>query len=484
MTVRSRLERDMDENALKLTSSMDFDEHIFHYDIIVDYAHVIMLEKQGIISRESARKILKALRKIEHEGFESLSKKFEDVHEAIEARVIEIAGGDGKRMHTARSRNDEIATCLRLFSRDRIIDILAEILNLRSVLLKKASEYRNAVMPGFTHLQYAQPTKLSHHMIAWHDMIWRDFERFVNAYSRVNLSPLGSSAFSGTSFPVDREFTAELLGFGGIVENSMDAVSSRDFLIECVFACSSLMLSFSRICEEIILWASEFGFVELPDEFASSSSIMPQKKNPDVAEIIRAKAGRIVGMLTSAMTIYKAMPFAYNRDFQEMNRVLFDVMNETLLSCRVLTGMIEKIEFNRDAMREKAGKGFSTATDLANLLVVKGVPFRTAHRIVGDLAKAGNHIPSAEKLKEVCMKHGVDAGIDEEELKRAMLPELSLERKTSPGGTSDENIRRMIESRAGAIRDDENRVAEMKKKINEAMERLYEMVKRYEGQKG
>ncbi len=481
MTVRSRLEKDMNEDALKLTSSMDFDEHIIHYDIIVDYAHVIMLERQGIISHESARKILKALRKIEHEGFENLSKKFDDVHEAIEARVIEIAGEDGKRMHTARSRNDEIATCLRLFSRDRIVDILAEMLSLRSILLKKASEYRDAVMPGFTHLQYAQPTKLSHHMIAWHDMIWRDFERFVNAYSRVNLSPLGSSAFSGTNFPVDRKFTAEMLGFDGIVENSMDAVSSRDFLIECVFACSSLMLSFSRICEEIILWASEFEFAELPDEFASSSSIMPQKKNPDVAEIIRAKAGRIMGMLTSAMAIYKAMPFAYNRDFQEMNRLLFDAMNETLLSCKVLAGMIEKIEFKRDVMKEKAGKGFSTATDLANLLVEKGIPFRTAHKIVGDLAKAENFMPSAEELREVCMKHGVEIDVDEEELKKTLVPELSLERKSSLGGTSDENIRRMIESRAKAVRDDENRVAEMKRKINEAMERLYEMVREYEG---
>ena len=482
MVVRSRLEGEMDEDALRLTSSMDFDEHIFHYDIIVDYAHVIMLEKQGILSSESARKIIASLREIEQYGFENLEKNFDDVHEAIEAKLIEIAGEDGKRMHTARSRNDEVATCLRLFSRDRILDILAETLNLRSVLLKKASEYRNAVMPGFTHLQYAQPTKLSHHIIAWHDMVWRDFQRFVNAYRRVNLSPLGSSAFSGTSFPVDREFVSNLLGFDGIVENSMDAVSSRDFLIECVFACSSLMLSFSRICEEIILWASEFGFVELPDEYASSSSIMPQKKNPDVAEIIRAKAGRIIGMLTSAMAIYKAMPFAYNRDFQEMNRILFDAMNETLLSCRVMWGMLGRLKFNEDIMRDKAEKGFSTATDLANLLVEKGVPFRTAHRIVGELAKSENYMVSAGEIMEMCRKHGIVVGITEEEVKDALIAGLSLERKNSTGGTSDENIRRMIESRTIAIKDDENLLTEMKGKVSKSLSNLYEMVSGYESQ--
>ena len=481
MVVRGRLEGEMDENALRLTSSMDFDEHIFGYDIVVDYAHVIMLERQGIIGRESAKKIISALRRIEQKGFENLEKNFDDVHESIEAELIKIAGDDGKKMHTARSRNDEIATCLRLFSRDRILDILAEILNLRSVLLKKASEYKNAVMPGFTHLQYAQPTKLSHHLLAWHDMIWRDYERFSDAFKRVNLSPLGSSAFSGTSFPVDREFVADLLGFGGIVENSMDAVSSRDFLIECVFACTSLMLSFSRMCEEIILWTSEFGFVELPDEYASSSSIMPQKKNPDVAEIIRAKTGKLVGMHTSVMTIYKAMPFAYNRDFQEMNRILFDAMNETLLSCRVMCGMIDKLKFNESVMREKAGKGFSTATDLANLLVEKGVPFRTAHKIVGEIAKSEDCMPSAEKVTEMCMKYGVEVSITEEELRNALIVELSLERKKSPGGTSDENIRKMIESRSKNIRKDENRLAEMKRNINQSLNRLYEMVNGYEG---
>ncbi len=481
MVVRSRLDREMDEDALRLTSSMDSDRNIFHYDLLVDYAHVIMLERQGIIGRESAGKIISSLREIEQDGFENLSRKFEDVHEAIEAKLIEMAGEHGRRIHTARSRNDEVATCLRLFARDRILDILAEILNFRSVLVKRSSEYVDAVMPGFTHLQYAQPTRLSHHLLAWHDMTWRDFERFLDAFKRVNLSPLGSSAFSGTSFPVDRDFVADLLGFDGTVENSMDAVSSRDFLTECIFACSSLMLSFSRICEEIILWASEFGFLKLPDEYASSSSIMPQKKNPDVAEIIRAKAGKIIGMLTSAMAIYKAMPFAYNRDFQEMNRILFDAMNETLLSCRVMVGMVEKIEFNLEVMKDKAGKDFSTATDLANLFAEKGVPFRTAHRIVGELAKKGNCTPSASEIMEVCRKYGVEITFDDDELRNALIPELSVERRRSSGAVSKENILRMIDSRANAIKEDERKLVGMKSRIIQSVNRLYDMVRSYEG---
>ncbi len=484
MTVRSRLEGRMDENALRLTTSMDFDENIFHYDILVDYAHVVMLERSGIIDRASASRILRALRQVERDGFDGLSREYEDVHEAIEARVIEIAGDDGRKMHTARSRNDEVATCLRMFVRDRILDILSVLLELRAVILRRAKENVNAVMPGFTHLQYAQPTKLSHHLLAYHDMLERDFQRLLDAFRRVNLSPLGSSAFAGTSFPVDRRIVAEMLGFDGIVENSMDGVASRDFLIESVFACSSLMLSFSRICEEIILWASEFEFVELPDEYSSSSSIMPQKKNPDTAEIIRAKAGRMIGDLAGVMAIYKAMPFAYNRDFQEMNRVVFQAMSDALLSARVMAGLLGKIRFRTDVMRERSGKGFSVATEIANLLVQKGIPFRTAHRIVGELAKREIFRPDASTLAEVARKFGADVEITQEEIESASIPENAVEGRNSEGGTSERQILEMIERRMKRIEEDEKIIASIRARISGSLKRLFEEVDVYAGKEG
>ncbi len=482
MTVRSRLEGRMDDTALKLTTSMDFDENIFHYDILVDYAHVVMLEKTGILDRTSASRILKALRAVEEAGFESLSREYEDIHEAIEAKVIELAGDDGRKMHTARSRNDEVATCLRMFARDRILDILSTLLELRSVLLRKAKENISAVMPGFTHLQYAQPTKLSHHLLAYHDMVERDFQRLLDAFRRVNLSPLGSAAFAGTSFGVDRELVARLLGFDGLVENSMDAVSSRDFLIESVFACTSVMLSFSRICEEIVLWASEFEFVTLPDEYSSSSSIMPQKKNPDTAEIIRAKAGRAIGDLAGVMAIYKAMPFAYNRDFHEMNAVMFRVMNDTLTSARVMVGLLDRIEFRTDVMASKAGKGFSVATEIANLLVQKGIPFRTAHRIVGELARLGAHNPDAKLLADVAKRFGAEVEVSQEEIDSVSIPENAVERRTSLGGTGGRNVLEMLEKRVSRIEEDERRIAGIRMKISESLKRLYEEVGGYAGE--
>lgn len=480
MTVRSRLDGRMDDYALKLTSSMDFDEKIFYYDILVDYAHVIMLERQKIIDGETSRKIVRALRKIEEEGFSSLSKEYEDVHEAIEAKVIEIAGEDGKRMHTARSRNDEVATCLRLYARDKILQILSLLLELRSVILKKAMEYRDVVMPGFTHLQYAQPTKLSHHLLAYHDMLSRDFERFLDAFRRVNLSPLGSAAFSGTSFPVDRGLTAELLGFDGIVENAMDATGTRDFALESIFACTSLMLSLSRISEEIILWASEFDFADLPDEYSSSSSIMPQKKNPDTAEIIRAKAGKAIGNLTGAMAIYRALPFAYNRDFQEINKIMFDSFEDAELSLKVITGLMEKIRFKSNVMKAKAGKKFAIATDLANLLVMKGIAFRDAHRIVGELAKLDKDEVSYEEFLSACRKFGIDVEISPDEFEMYSKAESAVEMKRSTGGTSRERISEMIERRAERLKEDERRVLELKLRIERAIGKLYEEVRELE----
>ncbi len=466
--VRSRLRMGMDPLALEFSSSLDSDRKIFHYDILVDIAHVLGLLKCGIINEKDAGAIIEALLEIREEGFETLPKDCEDVHEAIEKEVTKRTAA-GKKMHTARSRNDEVATCLRMFARDKLISLAFSLLDLRRVLLRIAEENTDTIMPGFTHLQYAQPTLLAHHMLAYHDMITRDFERVLNAFARANLSPLGSAAFAGTSFEIDREYTAELLGFDGVVENCCDAVSSRDFLIESVFVSASSMLTISRIAEEIILWSSEFGFVELPDEYSSSSSIMPQKKNPDIAELIRAKAGRILGNLAGAMAIYKAMPLTYNRDFQEMNVLLFESLETADLAVTLIARMLEKTEFKKDVMLEKALRGFSNATDVADSLVRKGIPFRDAHRIVGRVVAEGKDL-SAENLRKVVEEFGYSVEIGELKIDAKSI----VESRRVLGGTSKSEISRMIERRSESLERDAEMLNEIADSIAERIEKLYE----------
>ena len=329
-------------------------------------------------------------------------------------------------------------------------------------------------MPGFTHLQYAQPTRLSHHILAYHDMIARDFERVMDAFRRVNLSPLGSAAFASTSFKLDRNYVAELLGFDGVVENSCDGVASRDFLIESVFVSTSVMLSLSRIAEEIILWCSEFGFIELPDEYASSSSIMPQKKNPDIAELIRAKAGKIVGNLTAVMTIYKATPFTYNRDFQEMNPIMFESLEVAEVSTILMARMLDKIEFKADVMLEKALKGFTHATELADLITKAGVPFRDAHKIVGRLVAEGIEKPNAEDVKKVAREFGYDIELNDEAIEGIFDPRKIVEGRENVGGTSKAEVARMIEKRKNMLEADWEKLSECVERISMRLERLYD----------
>ncbi len=478
--VRSRLKRGMSEIALKLTSSLHHDHFIFHYDILVDIAHVLNLLKNGHVSEDEASKVLSALLEIRDAGYESLSREYEDVHEAIEAKVIEIAGEAGRKMHTGRSRNDEVATCLRLFARDRLLSIAQAVLSLRDVLLERA-ETEDAVMPGFTHLQYAQPTRLSHHLIAYHDMLERDYQRVVEAFKRVNLSPLGSAAFASTGFRLDRAYAARLLGFEGIVENSMDAVAARDFAIESIFVSCSLILSLSRIAEELILWSSEFGFVELPDEYASSSSIMPQKKNPDVAELIRAKAGKLTGNLAAAASIYRAMPYAYNRDFQEINPLLYESLETAELSTLAMAEMMEKLRFKKEVMEEKAGKGFSCATELADTLVRKcGLPFRTAHAIVGRMAMEENPI-TPELLDRIALEVAglrVSDKISQEELEKTLDPRQVVERRINTGGTSSQEIRRMLEVRKKRLEEDAEALEKIIEEVSSGLEMMYGEVER------
>jgi len=463
--VRSRLEKEMDRFALALTSSLEHDSNIFYYDILVDLAHVLTLLKAEHISKEEAKKILDAVLEVREEG---MPKDGEDVHEAIEAKVIEKAGDAGMKMHTARSRNDEVATCLRLFARDSLLHLAYSLLKLREVLVRRAEENLDVVMPGFTHLQYAQPTKLAHHLIAFHDMIKRDFQRCIDAFGRVNLCPLGSAAFASTSFSLDREYTARLLGFDGVAESSEDAVSSRDFLIESIFVATSSMLTLSRIAEEIVLWASEFNFVELPDEYSSSSSIMPQKKNPDVAEIVRARTGKLLGNLAAAMAIYKAMPLAYNRDFQEMNPLLYESMRSAELSCEVMAGILEKVKFKADVMEEKAGKGFSVATHIAEELVRMEIPFRKAHRIVGKLSLN----PSYENLRKIMEDEGIEP-MSEDDFRRCMDVKEVVESRKNTGGTAGSEVRRMIEDRISSLQKDVEELREIAEKISTSIEELY-----------
>ncbi len=468
--VRSRLKKEMDRLALEFSSSLEQDKKIFYYDILVDIAHVLGLLKCGHIGKEDARAIIKALLEIRDAGYDSLPKDCEDVHEAIEAEVTKRTPA-GKRMHTARSRNDEVATCLRMFARDKLLSLAFSLLELRRVLLNIAENHIDTIMPGFTHLQYAQPTVLAHWVLAYHDMIERDFERVMDAFGRVNRSPLGSAAFAGTSFELDRAYTAELLGFDDVVENSCDAVASRDFLIESVFVSASTMLSLSRIAEEIILWCSEFGFIELPDEYASSSSIMPQKKNPDIAELIRAKAGKVLGNLAGVMSIYKAMPFTYNRDFQEMNPIMFESLEVADVATILMARMLEKVEFRRDVMLEKALKGFANATEIADLITKKGIPFRDAHKIVGRLVAEGLEF-SAENIRDVAEDFGYSIQLSDDELK--FDAKDIVENRRNLGGTSKSEITRMIEGRRKKLEEDRELLANVIDRISQRLERLYE----------
>ncbi|RLI82358.1 MAG: argininosuccinate lyase [Archaeoglobales archaeon] len=458
----SRFEGDMDPLALKLTSSLDQDSNILYYDILVDIAHVLGLLRSGYLSRDEAREIVEALLEIREFGLDEVG---EDVHEALEKAVTKRTKA-GKKMHTARSRNDEVATCLRMFARDKLLSIAQAVLELRCVLIDRAEENLDVIMPGFTHLQYAQPTRLSHHLISYHDMLKREFDRVLSAFSRINFSPLGSCAFAGTSFKIDRIYTSEILGFDGVVENTCDAVSSRDFLIESIFVSTSLMLTLSRMCEEVVLWSSEFEFIELPDEFSSTSSIMPQKKNPDVAEIVRAKAGRCIGELASAMSIYKGLPLTYNRDFQEMNTLMYSALNTAELSTIVMVGMFSGIKFKVDVMVEKAVKGFSIASEIADRLAKSGVPFRDAHAIVGKAVARGD----LGLVKEFAREMGYDVEVEKFDLKDVVNGRDVL------GGTSRFEVERMIGDRRKSIEVDSNLLFDRVERVCRGLERLYSEV--------
>ncbi len=443
-----RFTESTDKLVEEFTASIEFDQRLYKYDIMGSIAHCKMLEKCKIITSTESRKIIKGLKEIE-KSIDSGRFKFEcaleDVHMNIEKRLIDKIGPTGGKLHTARSRNDQIALDIRLYLRDEINAILKLISDLCRSLITLAGSHLNTVMPGYTHLQRAQPILFSHHLLAYVEMLRRDHKRYEEISKRVNILPLGSSALAGTSFPIDRNYVAKLLKFPEISENSMDAVSDRDFSVEFCFASSLLMMHLSRFSEELILWSSdEFSFIELGDSFCTGSSIMPQKKNPDVPELVRGKSGRVYGNLVSLLTLLKSLPLAYNKDLQEDKEPLFDTVETVKNSLAVFTGMMKKIKVNKQKMLKAASEKFSTATEIADYLTKKGLPFRNAHEITGKIVKYcedGNKSLSELKAKE-WKKFSDMFGPD---IQQKIDVIKSIDSKNITGGTSRKQVIKRIE---------------------------------------
>ena len=384
-----RFTKETDKLVYNFNASISFDQKFFKQDVEGSIAHAVMLEKQGIISCEEKDAIVKGITEIREEvenGTLEITDEYEDIHSFVEANLIKKIGDAGKKLHTGRSRNDQVALDMRLYTRMEVLETDKLLKTLLEELLNIMENNVDTYMPGFTHLQKAQPVTLSHHVGAYFEMFKRDRLRLRDIYYRMNYCPLGAGALAGTTYPLDRNYTASLLGFEGPTANSMDSVSDRDYLIEYLAALSTIMMHLSRFCEEIIIWNSnEYGFVEIDDTYSTGSSIMPQKKNPDIAELIRGKTGRVYGALVSMLTTMKGIPLAYNKDMQEDKELTFDAIDTVKGCISLFTGMMKTIQFRKDVMEVSAMKGFTNATDAADYLVKHGVPFRDAHSIIGQL---------------------------------------------------------------------------------------------------
>ncbi|OPY25576.1 MAG: Fumarate hydratase class II [Methanobacterium sp. PtaU1.Bin242] len=468
MNLRSgRLKGKMTSDAASFTSSLEFDRRIFQADIRCNQAHTTMLKEQGIIPADEADKIIEALQKLEAEGIDSLNMdpSVEDIHMAVENYVTSQIGEAAGFMHTGKSRNDQVATDLRLVLKDEILDIQADILKFILNILDMASQHTETVMVGYTHLQHAQPTTFAHHLLSYAYALKRDYQRLQDAYRRVDMCPLGSAALTTTSFPINRDRTRELLGFSVLLENSIDGVSSRDFMAETVSALSILSMTLSRICEELIIWSTyEFGMVEIAGEYSSTSSIMPQKKNPDVAEIARAKTAAVYGELNTILTILKSLPQSYNRDLQEVTPHLWSAVDNSHSILTITTDMLSTTTFNKERGKELADANFSTATELADLMVKeKNLPFRVAHQIVGrTVTKAieGRIKPSdinSEFIDIVAHElTGEFLMLDNTKVKDALDPEKVVRTRKVVGGPASE----MVEEAIGRLREFVNRESE------------------------
>lgn len=472
---RGRLSAIKSEEINAFTSSLAADRWIFPADIMVDKAHTAMLAKQGVIDGKDAAAILKALAKIEKAGAVAVRiEEFEDVHMAIESSLIKSTGENvGGRMHSGRSRNDEVITCVRISTRNEILGLMADLLELRKAVVSLASANVDTLMPGFTHLQHAQPTTLAHHLMAHASALDRDFERLLDAYKYVNINPLGSAAFASTGYPLDREYTTRLLGFDRPMENSMDGVSSRDFMLTAISAISILETDLSRLAGELVLWSTpEFGFVELDDAYASTSSIMPQKKNPDILELIRGRAGTVIGHMVAAFTIVKGLPYSYNSDLQEATPQLLRSFEIGRSSVRIMAGAMGTLKINREEMARKSTMGFTTATEIADTIVRStGLPFRTAHGIVGRLAR-GDGDPSLEDVdkasSDMIGKKLSTMGLTEKALNEAKNPLKNVQRRSVLGGPARSTVTKRIAAEKERLKADAKAASGLAKKLEKA----------------
>ncbi len=479
ITRGGRLSGDLTEDVARLTSSSEHDPYIADAVIEINLAHILALVKGGYLSREEGHWLSSALGEMLGKVV-SVPPDMEDIHMVIEEEVTKRVGPDlGGKLHTGKSRNDQVATAVRMRLRDFTLQIMGEVIALQEALLRKSSRSAEIIMPGFTHLQHAQPVTATHHLLAYVDMFSRDFARLKDAYGRVNMSPMGSAALAGTGFRIDRQLIASYLGFDGLVENTMDAVSSRDFALETVSSLSILMVHISRFAEEIVLWSSqEFRYIELPDDHSSTSSIMPQKKNPVTAEVLRAKAADVFGELAGMAGIMKALPLAYNLDMQELTPHLWRACEATSLSLRVMADLVEKMIFNEERLEGLVRKDSSVATELADTLVREcGLPFRKAHQVVGsmvkDLTAAGSSLAEEdpEKLSQMLLalsgkklsKGGVVAAVD---------PTSNINARMSVGGPSSAEAKRMLTERSKMLSGEEGTLSGMKILVQKSRETM------------
>ncbi|XWK85722.1 MAG: argininosuccinate lyase [Phormidium sp.] len=449
-TWSQRFESALHPAIARFNASISFDIELIEYDITGSIAHAKMLAKTGIISPEEGEQLVEGLERIRQEFRQGLFHPgidAEDVHFAVERRLTELKGDVGKKLHTARSRNDQVGTDTRLYLRDQISQIRQQIREFQGVLLDLAEVNVETLIPGYTHLQRAQPVSLAHHLLAYFEMLDRDWERLGEIYQRVNISPLGSGALAGTTFPIDRHYTAQLLNFGGVYTNSMDGVSDRDFAIEFLCAASLIMVHLSRMSEEVILWSSqEFGFVTLKDSCATGSSIMPQKKNPDVPELVRGKSGRVFGHLQALLVLMKGLPLAYNKDLQDDKEALFDSVKTVKACLEAMTILMrEGLEFRTQRLAAAVEEDFSNATDVADYLAARGVPFREAYNLVGKVVKtciAANKLLKDLTLEEWQALHPAFAG----DIYEAIAPKQVVAARNSYGGTGFEQVRQAIQA--------------------------------------
>ncbi|KZX17083.1 argininosuccinate lyase [Methanobrevibacter filiformis] len=452
MDIRAgRLEKEMTKNAAEFTSSLGFDHYIFDADVECNIAHTSMLKEEDIIDKDVADKIIKTLNELKEEGFEALTFDYavEDIHMAVENYVTDKIGDIAGFMHTAKSRNDQVATDIRLALKIKVREIQKSILSFMEGLVETAREHKETIIVGYTHLQHAQPVTFAHHLMAYAQSLKRDYERLEDTYKRVNINPLGSAAMATTTFPINRETTTNLLGFDSYMENSMDGVSARDFIAETVFDLTMLTTNLSKICEELVLWSSyEFSLIEISDEFSSTSSIMPQKKNPDVAEVARSKCAIINGNLVTVLTILKAIPYTYNRDLQELTPHLWNACESSHDILNIVKDMTLSIKVFNGRGIELAESNFATATDLADLMVKeKSIPFRVAHEIVGKVVnEAFDNCIMLDNINSDFINRisvdiiGEELNLSNESIRKALDPVENVKLRNIPGGPSPEMV--------------------------------------------